>query len=272
MRQLPVEMSSVVGEAAVSADADNIKSAPIWQNSGSVMALIRCTLPASCRPRPPLHLSSAFCHPSLRVRSPFVPPQFPRPSKLYTHFRLPRNLLSAPDTPRILRLSFPPIFFFSAVSVKGTPPYRPQLARRPAFGEPLSRSRDLARSVLRIMTRHSSAGSRGARQTLGFRGLLPFRGRLLRGLYLKRETSVCSPCCVRWRAVRDDGRAENESVWGVGQLFRGVRIDERDWGALLLDTFGVRDCGVSDSFVWFLCSPVFYKSAASLPGEYVIGQ
>lgn len=52
MRQLPVELSSIGRGAAPHAPADNIKSAPIWQNSRSVMALIRCTLPAS-KPYPP---------------------------------------------------------------------------------------------------------------------------------------------------------------------------------------------------------------------------
>lgn len=50
MRQLPVELSSVGREAESLARTDNIKSAPIWQNSGSIMALIRCTLPASNLP------------------------------------------------------------------------------------------------------------------------------------------------------------------------------------------------------------------------------
>lgn len=49
-RQLPVELSSVGPIGAPSLVADNIKSAPIWQNSRSVMALIRCTLPAVVSP------------------------------------------------------------------------------------------------------------------------------------------------------------------------------------------------------------------------------
>jgi len=49
-RQLPVELSSVGRIGAPLLVADNIKSAPIWQNSRSVMALIRCTLPAVVSP------------------------------------------------------------------------------------------------------------------------------------------------------------------------------------------------------------------------------
>jgi len=51
-RQLPVELSSFGRTGAPSLVADNIKSAPIWQNSRSVMALIRCTLPAVVPPNP----------------------------------------------------------------------------------------------------------------------------------------------------------------------------------------------------------------------------
>lgn len=59
-RQLPAELSSVARTCAPAPAADNIKSAAIWQNSRSVMALIRCTLPAVVpdpfRPaRPPVH-------------------------------------------------------------------------------------------------------------------------------------------------------------------------------------------------------------------------
>lgn len=110
MRQLPVELSSIGRGIAPHAPADNIKSAPIWQNSGSVMALIRCTLPAS-KPYPPsLH---PFHAPSLFV-SPQFPPQFRRytlsfsfttslPSVIYLQLAAYRSLVSL----------FPSFFFFS---------------------------------------------------------------------------------------------------------------------------------------------------------------
>lgn len=51
MRQLPVKLSSARNADAPSPAADNIKSASIWQNSRSVIALIRCTL---CQPSFPI--------------------------------------------------------------------------------------------------------------------------------------------------------------------------------------------------------------------------
>lgn len=115
MRQLPVELSSIGRGIAPHAPADNIKSAPIWQNSGSVMALIRCTLPAF-KPYPPsLH---PFHAPSLFV-SPQFPPQFRRYtlSFSFTTRSPPSPPLSTYNSPRIVRSFLFFLFFFFSPSL-----------------------------------------------------------------------------------------------------------------------------------------------------------
>lgn len=119
MRQLPVELSSIGRGAAPLAPADNIKSAPIWQNSRSVMALIRCTLPAS-KPYPPslypFHAESPRAH-SLFV-SPQFPPQFRRYTLILIYHVPPSPPLSTYNSPRIVRsfLFFLFFFFFPSFS------------------------------------------------------------------------------------------------------------------------------------------------------------
>lgn len=131
MRQLPVELSSIGRGAAPLAPADNIKSAPIWQNSRSVMALIRCTLPASKLYPPslyPFHAESPRAH-SLFV-SPQFPPQFRRYTLILIYHVPPSPPLSTYNSPRIVRsflffLFFFLSFFFSpslSLSMKGISP------------------------------------------------------------------------------------------------------------------------------------------------------
>lgn len=131
MRQLPVELSSIGRGAAPHAPADNIKSAPIWQNSRSVMALIRCTLPAS-KPYPPsLYPFHAESPRALRVSTVSS-----TVSTLYIliYHVPPSPPLSTYNSPRIVRsfLFFLLFFFFSpslSLSMKGISPI--QHARYP---------------------------------------------------------------------------------------------------------------------------------------------
>lgn len=131
MRQLPVELSSIGRGAAPHAPADNIKSAPIWQNSRSVMALIRCTLPAS-KPYPPsLYPFHAESPRALRVSTVSS-----AVSTLYTFsfttFLPPLRYLPTTRRVSFARFSFPSFFFFFpslSLSMKGISPI--QHARYP---------------------------------------------------------------------------------------------------------------------------------------------
>lgn len=187
MRQLPVELSSIGRGAAPLAPADNIKSAPIWQNSRSVMALIRCTLPAS-KPYPPslypFHAESPRAH-SLFV-SPQFPPQFRRYTLILIYHVPPSPPLSTYNSPRIVRsflffLFFFLSFFFSpslSLSMKGISPNplsstplplcaRPLPASHPAFTcSPLPR-------IMATTLPHGIGGNGIA--ALGFRWMWYFR-------------------------------------------------------------------------------------------------
>lgn len=115
MRQLPVELSSIGRGAAPHAPADNIKSAPIWQNSRSVMALIRCTLPAS-KPYPPsLYPFHAESPRALRVSTVSS-----AVSTLYTFsfttFLPPLRYLPTTRRVSFARFSFPSFFLFFPLS------------------------------------------------------------------------------------------------------------------------------------------------------------
>lgn len=182
MRQLPVELSSIGRGIAPHAPADNIKSAPIWQNSGSVMALIRCTLPAS-KPYPPsLH---PFHAPSLFV-SPQFPPQFRRYtlSFSFTTRSPPSPPLSTYNSPRIVRsfLFFLLFSFFSppslSLSMKGISPI--QHARYPLCVRPPPASESPCFYLFTIATNngyHTSPWDWRERDeaALGFRWMWYFR-------------------------------------------------------------------------------------------------
>lgn len=102
MRQLPVELSSIGRWNASLADADNIKSAPIWQNSGSVMALIRCTLPALDPSPTPSFPTLATLPRSFSLRDSTVSSAV---STLHNHpLSFTTYLLSTYNSPRIVHL------------------------------------------------------------------------------------------------------------------------------------------------------------------------
>lgn len=113
MRQLPVELSSVGREAESLARTDNIKSAPIWQNSRSIMALIRCTLPASNLPTiSTLPLIRRFA--LILSSCPYsYLPSFPHSFDVIHPFSFTTSLLSTYNSPCIVRL----FLFFSSLSL-----------------------------------------------------------------------------------------------------------------------------------------------------------
>lgn len=104
MRQLPVELSSVGREAESLARTDNIKSAPIWQNSGSIMALIRCTLPASNLPTvSTLPLTRRFALILSSCLYSYLP-SFPHSFDVIHPFSFTTSLLSTYNSLYIVRL------------------------------------------------------------------------------------------------------------------------------------------------------------------------
>lgn len=127
MRQLPVELSSVGREAESLARTDNIKSAPIWQNSRSIMALIRCTLPASNLPTiSTLPLTRRFALILSSCLYSYLP-SFPHSFDVIHPFSFTTSLLSTYNSPCIVRLF---ILFFSLslsflpfLSTSNIPPY-----------------------------------------------------------------------------------------------------------------------------------------------------
>lgn len=197
MRQLPVELSSIGRGIAPHAPADNIKSAPIWQNSGSVMALIRCTLPAS-KPYPPsLH---PFHAPSLFV-SPQFPPQFRRYtlSFSFTTRSPPSPPLSTYNSPRIVRsfLFFLLFSFFPppslSLSMKGISPIQharyPLCVRPPPASHPAFTCSPLPRIMATTLPRGIGGNGMKRRLVFGGCGIFGLRQIVSRFLFLL----LCSP-------------------------------------------------------------------------------